>query len=109
MTEETDHGKASTVDKQIMEADRTRKELTRNVAEKEESCRKLKLVKMYRSKNDLETLQDLIDKWRDGCQTAILRLYDKHPEPRPSLGDFINSCRLDKDLIRFDEEEETFT
>eukprot|EP00057_Strongylocentrotus_purpuratus_P032048 XP_786489.1 PREDICTED: swi5-dependent recombination DNA repair protein 1 homolog [Strongylocentrotus purpuratus] len=107
MCEESD-SKVS-VEEKIIEADLNRKELTRQVAEKEETCRKLKLVKMYRSKNDLEALQNLIEKWREGCQTSILRLYKKHPEPKPSLGDFINSCRLDKDLIKFDEEEETFT
>lgn len=89
--------------------EKEREELQRQVAEKEEISRKMKLVKMYRSKNDLDTLQGLIDKWREACQAAILRLYEKHPDPKPSLGEFIDSCRLDKELVRFNEEEEEFT
>ena len=59
--------------------------------------------------NDLDTLQGLIDKWREACQLAVSRLHEKHPDPRPSLGDFISSCRLDNDLLGFNEDEETFS
>ncbi|XP_072178045.1 swi5-dependent recombination DNA repair protein 1 homolog [Diadema setosum] len=93
----------------VKQAISVRKELQRRVAEKEDICRKLRMVKMYRAKNDLNALQELIDMWREACQSAIVRLYEKHPDPKPSLGDFISGCRLDKDLINFNDDEETFS
>uniref|UniRef100_A0A8C4XQV9 Swi5-dependent recombination DNA repair protein 1 homolog n=1 Tax=Falco tinnunculus TaxID=100819 RepID=A0A8C4XQV9_FALTI len=48
--------------------------LMKQVQEKEELLRRLKLVKMYRSKNNLSELQALIAKWRSSTQRMLYEL-----------------------------------
>lgn len=84
--------------------------LSKELAEREEELRKLRLVKMYRSKNNLEELQSLIDKWREVSQQAIQDLHSAMPEPKPSLTELINHLGIDHQLLRFKstDEEDSF-
>ncbi|XP_070539703.1 swi5-dependent recombination DNA repair protein 1 homolog isoform X2 [Ptychodera flava] len=86
-----------------------RNEFKERVSEKEETLRKLKMVKMYRSKNDLEQLQHLIDKWRNASQDILLELQDKLPmETKPKLKELISNWNLDAEMLHFDEEMDCF-
>ncbi|RUS90031.1 hypothetical protein EGW08_002218 [Elysia chlorotica] len=76
--------------------------------EKLELLRKLKMVKMYREKNDLTMLQKLIDRWRSVSQAALTDLHCLHPEPRPALGDLIAHLQIDPGLVHYDAEEQDF-
>lgn len=76
--------------------------------EKQELLRKLKMVKMYREKNDLTELQILIDRWRRVSQTALSDLLQLYPEPRPQLSDLITHLQIDPELVKFDREEQDF-
>ena len=58
--------------------------------------------------NNLDELGGLIDKWRDVCQQALQNLHDKMPEPRPSMGDLIQSLNLDAEMLKYNAEDEDF-
>ncbi|XP_059171616.1 swi5-dependent recombination DNA repair protein 1 homolog [Physella acuta] len=77
--------------------------------EKNEQLRKLKMVKMYREKNNLTDLQALIDKWREVSQKALGDLLDAHPEPKPSMTQLIDHLLIDHDLIQYNADEEGFS
>ncbi|XP_068597732.1 swi5-dependent recombination DNA repair protein 1 homolog [Brachionichthys hirsutus] len=87
--------------------DRLRKE----VKEKTETLRRLELVKMYRSKNDLAQLQTLIDKWRSCAQAALFELQSDVPidGQKASLSELIDLFGLDGASLHFDRTEEDFT
>ncbi|GFN90698.1 swi5-dependent recombination DNA repair protein 1 homolog [Plakobranchus ocellatus] len=76
--------------------------------EKLELLRKLKMVKMYREKNNLTNLQQLIDRWRSVSQSALTDLLDLQPEPRPSMENLISHLQIDPNLVLYDEEEQDF-
>ncbi|XP_033102739.1 swi5-dependent recombination DNA repair protein 1 homolog isoform X1 [Anneissia japonica] len=78
------------------------------VLQKQESLRQLRLVKLYRTKNDLSELQKLIDKWRGACQESLSELQERMPEPRPSINELIQLWQLDQDLLRYKTEEQSF-
>ncbi|XP_029377024.1 swi5-dependent recombination DNA repair protein 1 homolog [Echeneis naucrates] len=84
--------------------------LRREVKEKMETLRRLKMVKMYRSKNDLTQLQILIDKWRSCAQAALCELQsDIQMEGRKaSLSELIDLFCLDDRILHFDRTEEDF-
>lgn len=85
------------------------KGLIKTIQEKEDSLRKLKLVKMYRKKNDLTQLQALIDKWRTVSQEAAERLLSKiQLDPQPTMGQLLSNLQVDKGLIHYSEEDEGF-
>lgn len=95
----------STASKDIQgELDKWRNEL----ATKEEIVRKLKLVKLYRSKNDLTELQQLIIDWRTACQNALLDYLDKIPQPKPTIGELLDHLHIDYKLLNYDSELEEF-
>ncbi|XP_071089413.1 swi5-dependent recombination DNA repair protein 1 homolog [Haliotis cracherodii] len=81
---------------------REKRDLTLHLTAAEEKLRKLKMVKMYRSKNNLQQLQGLIDKWRGVTQQALSDLHNMLPEPRPSLADFVRHLQIDSDLVQLD-------
>ncbi|XP_060588428.1 swi5-dependent recombination DNA repair protein 1 homolog [Ruditapes philippinarum] len=86
-----------------------KRNLMKELESKEEQLRKLRMVKMYRSKNNLEELQTLIDKWRAVSQQALQDLHAAMPEPRPTLTELINHLGIDHELLHFNaEEDETF-
>lgn len=85
-----------------------KEQLKEMLKSKEETLRKLNLVKMYRSKNDLDYLASVTDKWLDVSQQALKDLQQLMPEPKPSLTELINHLQIDHTLIRFSSEEEDF-
>ncbi|KAG7219597.1 hypothetical protein INR49_018974 [Caranx melampygus] len=86
-------------------------QLRKEVKDKTEILRRLKMVKMYRSKNDLTQLQTLIDKWRSSAQAAMYELQsDVLVEGRKaSLSELIDLFGLDDGILHFDRTEEDFT
>lgn len=86
-------------------------QLRREVKEKTETLRRLKMVKMYRSKNDLTQLQSLIDKWRSCAQAALYELQSEvtRDGKKASLTELIDLFGLDVNILHFDRSEEDFT
>ncbi|KAJ7376583.1 hypothetical protein OS493_033744 [Desmophyllum pertusum] len=86
-----------------------KRDLIKMIQEKEDSLRKLNLVKMYRNKNDLKELQCLIDKWRTVSQEAAERLLGKiQLDPQPTMGQLLSNLQVDKELIHYSDEDEGF-
>ncbi|XP_046864889.1 swi5-dependent recombination DNA repair protein 1 homolog [Xenia sp. Carnegie-2017] len=86
-----------------------KKELELELKKKEDILRKLKLVKMFRTKNSLSDLDNLITKWRAISQESAKDLYEKfNQEEMMSMGEFLNGLRVKHELIRYSEEEEAF-
>ncbi|KAL3971950.1 hypothetical protein ACER0C_025299 [Sarotherodon galilaeus] len=85
--------------------------LRKEVKDKTETLRRLKMVKMYRSKNDLTHLQTLIDKWRHCAQAALYELQSEVPIDgrKASLSELIDLFNLDDSILHFDRTEEDFT
>nr|XP_015800381.2 swi5-dependent recombination DNA repair protein 1 homolog [Nothobranchius furzeri]XP_054606321.1 swi5-dependent recombination DNA repair protein 1 homolog [Nothobranchius furzeri] len=86
-------------------------QLRKEVKEKTETLRRLKMVQMYRSKNDLTQLQTLIDKWRSGAQAALCELQSEVPVDgrKASLSELMDLFRLEDSILHFDRTEEDFT
>ncbi|XP_013412762.1 swi5-dependent recombination DNA repair protein 1 homolog [Lingula anatina] len=82
--------------------------LQQQIEFKEEQLRRLKMAKLYRSKNDLDKLQGLITKWKHVCQGAIQELRDLAPEPKPTLTEIVDHFQIDHKLLDYDAEDETF-
>ncbi|KAK7485869.1 hypothetical protein BaRGS_00022864 [Batillaria attramentaria] len=100
--------KAQTTDKEATELQREKRMLMAKVAERREILRKLNMVRTYRTKNDLQQLQGLIDKWRSASQEAVLDLQQLITEPRPSLTSLVKQLGIDAGLLGYNEEEESF-
>ncbi|XP_076598369.1 swi5-dependent recombination DNA repair protein 1 homolog [Chaetodon auriga] len=86
-------------------------QLRKEVKDKMETLRRLKMVQMYRSKNDLTQLQTLIDKWRSCAQAALYELQSDVPVHggKASLSELIDLFGLDDGILHFDRTEEDFT
>ncbi|XP_064603727.1 swi5-dependent recombination DNA repair protein 1 homolog [Liolophura sinensis] len=82
--------------------------LQENIEEKQETLRKLKMVKMYRTKNNLDHLDSLISKWRHVSQQALQDLHNKLPEPKPTMTELVNHLQIDHQLVNFNPDEESF-
>ncbi|XP_066931393.1 swi5-dependent recombination DNA repair protein 1 homolog [Clytia hemisphaerica] len=95
-------------DEQVKILKKEKEILKKQVEEKEEMIRKLKMVKMYRNKHNLEELDNLIHKWRDVAQEASQQLYDAFNEPKPEMGEFLNQLHIQHDMIGFDADTECF-
>ncbi|XP_061767591.1 swi5-dependent recombination DNA repair protein 1 homolog [Nerophis ophidion] len=89
---------------------RRRERLSREVKDKTETLRRLKMVKMYRSKNDLGQLQTLVDKWRSCAQEALYQLQSQVPVDgrKASLSELIDLFGLDENILHFDRTEDDF-
>ncbi|XP_028278743.1 swi5-dependent recombination DNA repair protein 1 homolog [Parambassis ranga] len=89
----------------------TVQQLRKEVKQKTETVRRLKMVKMYRSKNDLAQLQSLIDKWRSCAQAALYELQSNVPinGRKANLSELIDLFSLDDAILHFDRTEEDFT
>lgn len=85
--------------------------LRKEVKEKMETLRRLKMVKMYRSKNDLIQLQALIDKWRSCAQAALYELQSDVTIDggKAGLSDLIDLFGMDDGILHFDRMKEDFT
>ncbi|KAG8000172.1 Swi5-dependent recombination DNA repair protein 1-like protein [Nibea albiflora] len=88
-----------------------RERLRKEVKDKTETLRRLKMVQMYRSKNDLTQLQNLIDKWRSCAQAALYELQSEVPIDggKASLSGLIDLFGLDDGILHFDRTEDDFT
>ncbi|KAJ8248132.1 hypothetical protein GJAV_G00238680 [Gymnothorax javanicus] len=88
-----------------------REKLRKAVREKTEKLRRLKMVKMYREKNDLTQLQSLISKWRRCSQAVLYELQCALSEDsrKASLSQLIDHFGLDEDILHFDRTEDDFT
>ncbi|OWF49494.1 uncharacterized protein LOC110451711 [Mizuhopecten yessoensis] len=82
--------------------------LKNTLTEKEEELRKLNMVKMYRTKNDLDSLGVLVSKWRMTSQQALIVLHNKLQDPKPSLTQLIDHLQIEHSLVHFNPEDETF-
>lgn len=87
-----------------------RDQLRREVKDRTETLRRLNMVKMYRSKNDLSKLQCLIDKWRSCAQAALYELQSEVTQDgkKASLPELIDLFGLDDNMLHFDRTEEDF-
>ncbi|CAK8689572.1 swi5-dependent recombination DNA repair protein 1 homolog [Clavelina lepadiformis] len=75
----------------------------------QENIRKLKLVRTHRNKNNLETLQKLIYKWREACQSALQELLDSSSKPsETTMLQLINYLGIDTKMIQFDPKTQSF-
>ncbi|KAH0623770.1 hypothetical protein JD844_006886 [Phrynosoma platyrhinos] len=85
--------------------------LVKQVQEKEELLRRLKLVKMYRSKNNPTELQSLISKWRSSSQAIIYELQTalSTDSLKLSITQLIDNFGLDDQLLHYNRTEEEFT
>ncbi|XP_005096443.1 swi5-dependent recombination DNA repair protein 1 homolog [Aplysia californica] len=86
-----------------------KKTLQSDLLKQEECLRKLKMVKMYREKNNLTELQKLIDTWRDVSQRALTDLLELQPPPQPHMSDLISHLQIDPEFIGYNKEEEGFS
>ncbi|XP_061693104.1 swi5-dependent recombination DNA repair protein 1 homolog [Syngnathoides biaculeatus] len=87
-----------------------RERLSREVKDKTETLRRLRMVKMYRIKNDLAQLQTLIDKWRRCAQNALYELQSEVPVlgRKASLSELVDLFGLDEKILHFDRTEDDF-
>ncbi|TFK07067.1 potassium voltage-gated channel subfamily KQT member 3 [Platysternon megacephalum] len=85
--------------------------LLKQVQEKEELLRRLKLVKMYRSKNNPSELQSLITKWRCSTQLMLYELQSALSTDgnKLSLTLMIDNFGLEDKLLHYSRTEEDFT
>ena len=59
--------------------------------------------------NNLDDLEVIIAKWRSICQQAAQDLYEKFShEKSPRMGQFLDGLRVNHELIRYCEDDETF-
>ncbi|KAM5142180.1 swi5-dependent recombination DNA repair protein 1 homolog isoform 1-T2 [Mantella aurantiaca] len=87
-----------------------KKRLLKRVNEKEDIIRRLNMVKLYRSKNNLNELQSLIEKWRKGSQLLLHELQTAltTENKKISLTTLIESYGLDEKLLCYSRTEEDF-
>ncbi|KAM6915937.1 swi5-dependent recombination DNA repair protein 1 homolog [Xenentodon cancila] len=85
-------------------------QLRKEVKEKTETLRRLKMVKMYRCKNDLAQLQTLIDKWRSCAQAALYELQTDAliGGRKANLSELIDLFGLHDGILQFDRTEDDF-
>lgn len=79
------------------------------LTKKKETLRKLKMVKTYRSKNDLQNLSQLTRQWREVSQEAaeVLLGYSTR-QPQPSMVQLLEHFHIDLDLIHYSQQDEAF-
>ncbi|KAM3834646.1 swi5-dependent recombination DNA repair protein 1 homolog isoform 2-T3 [Vipera latastei] len=85
--------------------------LMKQLQEKEDILRRLKLVKLYRTKNNPEELQFLISKWRKSSQAMLYELQTalSTDNKKLSLTQLIDSFGLDDKLLHYIRTDEDFT
>ncbi|XP_069756519.1 swi5-dependent recombination DNA repair protein 1 homolog isoform X2 [Narcine bancroftii] len=84
--------------------------LQREVQEKEELLRRLKMVQMYRAKNNLTELGSLIEKWRKSSQSLLYELQlVLSTDDKPTLTQLIDSLAVEDRILHYDRLEEDFT
>ncbi|XP_029466190.1 swi5-dependent recombination DNA repair protein 1 homolog [Rhinatrema bivittatum] len=98
------------VNPKLQELLEEKRKLAQQVQEKEELLRRLKMVKMYRSKNDLTELQSLTEKWRRCSQQVLYELQSalSTDGKKLSLSQLIDSFGLEDKLLHYNRAEEDF-
>ena len=77
--------------------------LKRQSEKNREILRKLKLVKFHKHKNNLDTLDTLIKKWRLSCQKALNELMEFSPQqPRTTMLQLMQHLGIDPKQVQFD-------
>ncbi|NXO01906.1 SFR1 protein, partial [Rhinopomastus cyanomelas] len=84
--------------------------LLKQVQQKEELLRRLRLVKMYRCKNNHSELQALIAKWRSSTQLMLCELQSAFSADgkKVSLTELIDSFGLEDELLHYSRTDEDF-
>ena len=83
--------------------------LEAKLKEREEKLRKLKMVKMYQTKNNLQELSMLTAKWREVAQEAAETLLESSThQPRPSMAQMLDYLHIDHQLIQYSDQNESF-
>ncbi|XP_051002711.1 swi5-dependent recombination DNA repair protein 1 homolog [Acomys russatus] len=86
--------------------------LVKQVQEKEDLLRRLKLVKMYRIKNNMCELEMLIKKWRKCSQQLLYELQavmSEDEDEKLSITELIDYYGIDEKVVHYDRTEEEFT
>lgn len=86
-----------------------KKSLEAQLTRKRETLRKLRMVKTYHGKNDLQNLSQLTTQWREVAQEAaeVLLGYNTH-QPCPSMAQLLEHFHIDPELIHYSIQDETF-
>ena len=59
--------------------------------------------------NNLDELEELIQKWREVSQDAAEELLSKsHGDPQPTMSNLLDYLHIDSDVIHYSKEEESF-
>nr|CAB3266009.1 swi5-dependent recombination DNA repair protein 1 homolog [Phallusia mammillata] len=83
--------------------------IEQTVRKNTETLRKLKLVKNHKEKNNIKSLELLIQKWRKASQIALIELLEYAPkEPETTLGQLITYLGIDHETIKFDQQTQSF-
>ncbi|NP_001087482.1 swi5-dependent recombination DNA repair protein 1 homolog isoform X1 [Xenopus laevis] len=87
-----------------------KKLLLKKLEEQEDTLRRLKMVKLYRAKNNLSELQSLIEKWRKSSQLSLYELQAAliAENNKVTLSQLIESYGLDENLLHYNRTEEDF-
>eukprot|EP00795_Rhopilema_esculentum_P005919 gene5919-11261_t len=93
---------------QIKLLNEEKKTLEKEIKTKEEKLRKLKMAELYRRKDDLSNLDELILKWRQASQEILIDLQNALPESKPPIQDLLQTFKIEAKLIGYNETEECF-
>lgn len=86
-----------------------KRNLEAKLKEREEKLRKLKMVMMYRTKNNLQELATLTARWREVAQEAAETLLESSThQPRPSMAQMLDYLHIDHELIQYSDQDESF-
>lgn len=104
------------IPKEDQEIQQTLKKVHARIREKEEVLRKLKMVKVYRTKWETQDLNTVTNQWLKVCQEALEDLRLKVRERRAqdpgeeelTLKALITNLGIDAELIQLDESEDCF-
>lgn len=94
---------------QVLQLEVEKRALEAKLREREETLRKLRMVKMYQVKNNLQDLSALTAKWRNVAQEAAESLLESSThEPRPTMSQMLNYLHIDHELIHYSSQDEAF-
>lgn len=81
--------------------------------EKEETLRRLKLIKHYKSREDIARLDDLIEKWKKVSQQVLSSLFDHYVSENQEaknmeMCDFLDKMKIEPAMVDYDLATECF-
>jgi hypothetical protein len=93
--------------------DERRKLLEKQLKHKEEILRRLELVQHYKSRKDIQELDELVKKWTLISQKALEELYNLYISTTNegknlSMINFINKMKIDPEMVHYDDINEVF-